>query len=339
MGKTTVLEAIRVHAARGHPNVLRSVLNRHEELATAPDDDLAPAAFPDYAALFRGRHPTPGQPIVIGPRSGGDDLRIELVKPEAWSPDQQVLFDDLSRDNDVRALRITFHNNEKWVAEPSSGRNWPLRQSALSQVRERWTRVPDRWDWPRIECESLGPGLASNSKLARFWDSVALTSKEDLSLEALRLANGGIERVAIVGDDPRYRGRGRRVIVKLRDYPDPVPLASLGDGITRLFAAGLALAASRGGYLVVDEVENGIHYSVQQEFWSMVLHAANQHDVQVLATTHSNDCVAGFARAAADLDQVESAYVRLERMGHQVKAVEYTKEDLYTVAQQGIEAR
>ena len=339
MGKTTVLEAIRVHAARGHPNVLWSVLNKHEEMATVLDDDLDPVAFPDYAALFRGRVAIPGQPIVIGPKSGGEDLRIELSKTEDRSTDQRMLFDDPSRDSDVRALKVTFRKKEKWVAEPFSGRNWPLRRPALGRVRDSWTTARDRWDWPRIECESLGPGLASNSKLARFWDSVALTSKEDLSLEALRLANGEIERVAIVGDDPRFRGRGRRVIVKLRDYRDPVPLASLGDGITRLFAAGLALAASRGGYLVVDEVENGIHYSVQQDFWSMVLHAANQHHVQVLATTHSNDCVAGFARAAADLDQVESAYVRLERIGRQVKAVEYAKEDLYTVAEQGIEAR
>ena len=81
-------------------------------------------------------------------------------------------------------------------------------------------------------------------------------------------------------------------------------MKSLGDGITRLFAAGLALANSRNGFLVVDEAENGIHYSVQRDFWRMVLLAAHQYNVQVVATTHSRDCVKGFARAAAAIGEV-----------------------------------
>ena len=127
--------------------------------------------------------------------------------------------------------------------------------------------------------------------------------------------------------------------MKLRDHAHPVPLKSLGDGVTRLFAAGLALAASRDGFLVVDEAENGIHYSVQGDFWRMVLRAAHKNNVQVLATTHSRDCVKGFARAAVDVDEAEGVLVRLERAGARVRAVEYTEEELETVAEQDIEVR
>jgi predicted ATPase len=151
----------------------------------------------------------------------------------------------------------------------------------------------------------------------------------------------GIERVAMVGDEEvlRYRAMGRRVVVKLRDHARPVPLKSLGDGVTRLFAAALALANSRDGFLVVDEAENGIHYSVQRDFWRMILRAAHKYNVQVLATTHSSDCVNGLARAAIEFDDALGVYVRLEREGGQVRAVEYTEEELETVADQGIEVR
>ena len=140
-------------------------------------------------------------------------------------------------------------------------------------------------------------------------------------------------------EEPRYRGIGRRVVVRVSGHPLPVPLKSLGDGVTRLFAAALALANSRNGFLVVDEAENGIHYSVQRDFWRMVLRAAHQHNVQVLATTHSSDCVSGFARAAAEIDEAKGVYVRLERDGDQVRAVEYTEGELDTVAAQRIEVR
>lgn len=95
----------------------------------------------------------------------------------------------------------------------------------------------------------------------------------------------------------------------------------------------------RDGFLVMDEAENGIHHSVQRGFWRMVLRAAHQYNVQVLATTHSSNCVAGFARAAIECDDALGVYVRLERDGDRVRAVEYTEEELETVADQGIEVR
>ena len=336
MGKTTVLEAVRVHAARGRPNLLHELLDKREEFAAAFDEDRDQVVSPDYAALFYGRTPARERPITIGPTSGADDLRIEVSTPGDWSPDQQEQFADLSSEDDVQALKVVYRKKAKllpWLPIVHDQRaNWSRRRYARNLQRGLF----DNGEWPVIECEFLGPGLPGNSKLARFWDNVALTKEEGLSLKALRLMDDSIERVAVVGEDRRL---GRRVVVKLRDHPRPVPLKSLGDGVTRLFAAGLALVNSRDGFLVVDEAENGIHYSVQLDFWRMVLRAAHLHNVQVLATTHSLDCVNGFAHAATELDDVEGVLVRLERDGDEVRSVEYTEEDLETAAEQDIEVR
>ena len=106
-----------------------------------------------------------------------------------------------------------------------------------------------------------------------------------------------------------------------------------------MFGVALALANSRGGFLTIDEAENGIHYSLQSDFWRMALQAASEHDVQVLATTHSDDCVRGFARAAVEVEDVEGVLVRLERKAEKIRAVEYSEEELETAAEQGIEVR
>ena len=92
VGKTTVLEAVRVHAARGRARVLYELLNKREEFATALDDDHDPIASPDYTALFHGRDPTQEHPITIGPESGTDDLRIEISSLGDLSPDEKELF-------------------------------------------------------------------------------------------------------------------------------------------------------------------------------------------------------------------------------------------------------
>ncbi len=107
----------------------------------------------------------------------------------------------------------------------------------------------------------------------------------------------------------------------------------------RIFGVALALANCKDGFLLIDEVENGIHHSIQRDFWTMVLKTAQANNVQVLATTHGWDCVRGFAQAAEDVDEVEAALVRLERDGDAVRAVEYSELNLKAAARSGIEVR
>jgi len=160
------------------------------------------------------------------------------------------------------------------------------------------------------------------------------------AVRSLRLIDDRVEDANAVGEsDPRYLRRGRRILVTLRDIPIPVSLNSLGDGIIRLFAAALAVARSRGGLLVIDEIENGIHYTVQQDFWEMIMKAAMDHNVQVFATTHSFDCVRGFAAAAEEFERDACALVRIDRFRDGLKAIEYPPEDLEAAAVQGIEVR
>ncbi len=71
----------------------------------------------------------------------------------------------------------------------------------------------------------------------------------------------------------------------------------------------------------------------------MVLRTAQRNNVQVLATTHSWDCVAGFAQASAELNDVEGVLVRLEEQQVGVRAIEYTEADLMLAAERRIEVR
>lgn len=339
-GKTTVLEAVRVYASRGRSTVLDELLDAREELAASYDEDHDPVELPDLAALFHGRNVAGASAISIGPITGNDALGVEVSKPEDWPDEQRRFLDRLPVDTDVQALKIVYREGAwflPWIL--STDEQLPIR---LPRRFPR-VRIPDEEEWPSaVACESLGPGLLSSYDMARFWDNVVLTDAEDLSIQALRLVlRGEVSRVAVIGEGrPRYPGRGRRVVVRLPEAARPVPLRSLGDGVTRMFGVALALANSRGGFLTIDEAENGIHYSLQSDFWRMALQAASEHDVQVLATTHSDDCVRGFARAAVEVEDVEGVLVRLEReAGGKVRAVEYSEGELETAAEQGIEVR
>ena len=71
----------------------------------------------------------------------------------------------------------------------------------------------------------------------------------------------------------------------------------------------------------------------------MVLQTAERNNVQVLATTHSSDCIVGFTKAANELEEVEGVLYRIQRNGEQLRAVEYSEETLRAAAKHGIEVR
>ena len=187
-------------------------------------------------------------------------------------------------------------------------------------------------------CRLLGPGVPANADLAQFWDGIALTADEALAVRALNLIYGDLVRgVATVGD-PRSR-YGRRPIVGLKDNRNPVPLRSLGEGAVRMCAITMALANSRGGVLLLDEVENGVHHAVQGDFWKMILQAAYDNEAQVIATTHSEDCVNGSAKAAAELETPDSRQVRLTRRHGKVFATTLDEHQMQVAARHRIEVR
>ena len=312
VGKTTLLDAVRIYAARASFSVLCNILQNREELSVIVDEDDAEVSVPDVEALFYGRGTASDSRISIGPCEK-QQLSIEIVVDGELS------------------LIIKFQGKEQKIPV-----DFPFRKSHSPYRR---SRNDDSAHPSEIRCASLGPSLPSNNDIARFWDGVALTDDETRAVHALRLIYGDdVERVGVIGaESPRYIGR--RAIVKFNGQVRPVPLKSLGDGAVRLFGVALALAHSQDGFLVIDEAENGIHHSVQRDFWKMVMKTALKNNVQVLATTHSWDCVASFAQAATDLEEMEGMLIRLEGKGEHMRAVEYSEEELQIAASQGIEVR
>ena len=284
--------------------------------------------IPDFEALFHGRQARTGASFTIGPAR---DSQAQLVVEVAWTDDMpEELMSRLGKPGiNTQVLKIIFSQFEGLM---------PVFDRDLDN--RRWIRYRSRDDdgWPEaLRVEMLGPGLLNNLDLDHRWGEIALTEQEPVALHALNLAaSRRIGGVAVVSGDAR--SRSRRVLVKL-ESGERVPLRSLGDGAVRLFGVAVALAGAAGGLLLIDEAENGIHHSLQHEYWRLVLRAAADNNVQVIATTHGWDCIRGFASAASENDDVDGVVVRLERDKGGLRAVEYSEEELETATGQGIEVR
>jgi len=340
-GKTTILEAVRIYANRGRYDSLMELLHEREEFVTSLTKEQEIISIPDYDAFFFGRHSKVGDYFSIGTHLEQDTLCIKIIDSHDLPNALPELFDDVGYENTFKALRVNYQGASYVLP-------WPSKMMDPSTVRSSHHISPSQWrhiasnmsNLPQsMNIVSLGPGLPKNEMLARYWDKIALTQEEPIVLDMLRLTGECIERIAVVGDERGGNRTGNKIVVKLQNHHQRVSLRSLGDGLTRLFSAGLALTSSRNGFLIIDEVENGVHYSVQYDFWKMILHVAQEYNIQVFATTHSFDCVKAFARATNEHQDTAGVLVRLSRKTGKLRAVEYSKEEILIASEQDIEVR
>ncbi len=341
-GKTTVLEAVETFAARGRADVLSRLLSRRDELSIFTDEDGDKISGADPAALFYGRKVSSNSGIAIGPDVGaGERLSISglpsisVVPPDEFPITSQMSPHDAS---DFLVLQATYGGGNRrlpWLIARENGGVDPYASRQYSRPVIRHDDLP-----AALKCHFLGPGPIATEPLSRWWDQIVLTPDEDRVVQALELVVGdAIRGVALVGRELLGSGSMRpRFVVKHRDDRDPVPLKSLGEGAVRLLGTSMSLATCKNGFLLIDEAENGLHHRVFYDYWRMVLRAAEENNVQVLATTHSFSCVRGFARAASESES-DNVLVRIERERGETRVVSYSEDGLRVAAEQGIEVR
>ena len=166
-----------------------------------------------------------------------------------------------------------------------------------------------------------------------------LTEAEDLALQMLRIIEPKILDLAFL-----TQNKQRTPYVRLANVKERTPLHSMGDGIFRLLQIILKVLKARDGFLLIDEFENGLHYSVQPEVWRLIFELAKRYNIQVFATTHSWDCIESFAKVAKEREDLEGV---LFRMGRSVRksdngkiiATEFNEDELYNLTKDNIEVR
>ncbi len=129
-------------------------------------------------------------------------------------------------------------------------------------------------------------------------------------------------------------------VIKLSNNPRVLPLQSMGDGINRILTIILALVNADNGFLLIDEFENGLHYTVQKQLWDIIFKLAPKLNVQVFVTTHSEDCISGFESVLnSPGNSLDGKLIRLDNKNGTIKQVEFSAHELKIANDQNIEIR
>lgn len=342
-GKTSVLEAIDLLTAANDPARVWTTLARRGE---TPDEE-APRISTRAVDVTH---------LIFGHREGTFELRamndkstVSLRARLSLAGDQLDSFrEPVPEPDDEKDLGVPYQSPDR------GGGSLTLRYDVDSH-RVREVRLPvgpgGELAWNDIQRHRLYRGedgrgpvqfLTTRSLNTRgitaLFGKIALQDEEETVIDALRSVEPTIERIALVAISAANQERGG-LAVRLTGSPRRVPIGSLGDGIWRLLALALCLVRARGGILLVDEIDTGLHYSVLSKMWTLVMKTAERLDVQVFATTHSRDCYESLAAICRDEPEGGSrvSIQRIER--GKTKAVAFTEREILLAAERGIEVR
>ncbi|MDQ2731195.1 MAG: AAA family ATPase [Armatimonadota bacterium] len=338
-GKSSVLEAIRLLASDASPSAIFDILQSREENVTDADASEIPIDPEDIlvlSSLFQGfpQHFSKFVPIRIASSGAPRPMQLSIaagwlsVQPDVNGVNRYVLQPEniLDDGQTLPGLIITSGDVQRLYSLTSLQRDLSRPFSRLELI-----------DPSRAPCILVGPyGGESTAALGPLWDKIALSDLEPYIVEALRIIDPKISAISMVGGNGSRRER--TAIVRAAGLPRPVPLRSFGDGVNRIFGIILSLVNAKGGLLLIDEFENGIHHTVQTDAWRIVFKLARRLDIQVVATSHSWDAIEAFQKAASE-DLEAGVLIRLSRMGEDIIPTLFSENELAIVTRDHIEVR
>lgn len=187
---------------------------------------------------------------------------------------------------------------------------------------------------PRPKVLVQSTRLGEPVKDAELYNRVSLTAGgEERILELMRVIEPRLQKL-------RYSKITSQPLVYAHlGFQHFLPATQMGQGFSRLLTLFCEMMVSEAKVLLIDEIENGLHYSVLAEFWKGIGALAEAADIQVFATTHSWGCIVAAHEAFAAAKDYDFALHRLQRVKGQVEAVTYDREMLETSVRTELEVR
>jgi ABC-type branched-subunit amino acid transport system ATPase component len=180
----------------------------------------------------------------------------------------------------------------------------------------------------------IGPNVPLSQHTVSNWiGKLDLEDKKGQLVEALCLLDRDIADIFTV---PRL---GAVELYARRRAGKPRPVRMLGDGINKLLSYLSAMVANPGDIFLLDEIETGLHYSFYPQLWELIASVAQKTGSQVIATTHSYECIAAAVEGTSKINSSLLTYVRLGKEEGAIVPYTFAGDDLAYVLNREIEVR
>jgi predicted ATPase len=337
-GKTAILEAIFLQMGPLQPQLATSFSHRGEGRSSISILPPGLRYIDEWKLLFFDREITRpchlSSELVDGSRQTlSIELResnVQVIEPATQSTAQASEIGQAITQESSFELAYTFSGPNDTLAEtvatPSQiGGGIPRERLRIEKVLASRPSLP--------KATLLGTDRQPRAQLAQQFSRLRENQQHGPIEEVLRRLEPRLRTIEIRVEAQRPELAADIGLTQL------MPLRMMGEGVTRLVEILLAIFGTREGIVLIDEIENGLHYSVLSDVWDSTIRAARLAQVQLIATTHSFECIRA-AHQAADINPpYELRLHRVDRTNGSLHATIYDREKIEASLAMGLEVR
>lgn len=348
VGKSTLLEAISIFASGGNMSSLLEILDIRGEVYdfsySLEQDTIIEKQLESFISLISDRKT---ETFIDNGICIISDLNVDgIIKKEVEI--KLAKYIETSNDNKLQSISRTFLSNEDLRSgDPNIEYGILVKNIINNESQDILYKLGGRIRQilPNIVQKTKPYELVRTNQISRdknpdLFDNISLTPLEKEIITALKIIDPNIENINFLSEESNNRLnriKKRVPFVVFSSSSEKLRLTSMGDGINRVLTIILALLNSKDGFLLIDEFENGLHYSVQSQLWEIIFHLSDKLNVQVFATTHSDDCIKSFIES--DTQNI-GKLIRLENLDGDIKSIAFNDKDRLSFAiQNNIEVR
>jgi len=305
-GKTTLLEALFLITNPENPHLPASVINSFRNLNLI-DENSWPILFNRLNINNNIR--------FSGELSENNEKRELLIKPDSEniSTEISVTEEGTGLKNPYTGIKPLINN---LILEYSFKKGKSRKTETFISIA---TRTKDGLIYTRGKLhKEILPGVLVKTEdiyktLSTTLNNIIIKKGMGNIIGVLRKIEPSVESISLGANGIVYCDTG---------LDRMVPINVLGNGITSLLSVISIISDNPGGVILMDEIENGLHYSSQKILWEAIFKSAKEFNTQVFATTHSIECIKAFSDAC-DLPDDNIRLYRIERKGDEFKTISY----------------
>lgn len=123
--------------------------------------------------------------------------------------------------------------------------------------------------------------------------------KKDVVLERLVKFDDRINAIETIGLE---------IFIGFEGMGELLPIGMTGDGLRRYLSIVASSANTTNNIILIDEIDNGLHYSAYKKLWESIFALATDTNKQVFITTHSQETLYQLYQMLEENPQYQDAF-------------------------------
>ena len=312
-GKTALLESLFIASGGSAEIYLRANSWRGRDLVSFAVDSVLPM-FEDFFYKF---DPTGGLRIRFRDSFGEErEVRVSVDSSEVINLPFDTKVSEAKRSP---YLKFTWKTPRGEFESPVETSKEGLK---ISQPRDVY---------PTVFLNQLTTNLVRET--AERWSGISARNAEGPIEEAVRKLFPEVIRLSVLSP-----GGLPGVYVEVKGLDRKISAGLLSAGVNKLIAILVAIGSSPKGVVLIDEIEDGFYYKIEEPTWEVISEFAVQNDTQLFVTTHSREFLEAIA-PSAEWDDKSYSLLRMGKENGDIQVETFGGKEFGGAVERGFEVR